>query len=217
MPRIARYGRRARLGARAALLVLGPWSLASPAHAGPPDLNQRALQWLRGRWASPIVCESNGDAHRTLRRLVISSGPRHDRPATDRLAFFGVEVEAASRCNDAMGVAAPDVRGSLFLTLPSISRPDLAQSDFQRALRQSGGFDFDVVSGRLRLTGWGEAAEPRIVDFAGGTVRARVVRRGSDAARILADLEGPRKLTLEVESPDGAVTLSFHVVFYGFR
>ena len=217
MSRIARNAKRARPGVLAALVALGPLALASSAQAGLPDLNQRALQWLRGRWASPIVCERNGNAQRTLRRLVVSPGPRHVRPPVDRLAFYGVEIESASRCSDAMGAAAPDVRGTLLLTLPGISRPDLAQSDFQRALRQSGGFDFSVVSGRLRLASWGEAAEPQIVDFAGGTIRARSVRRGSDAARILSDLEGPRKLTLEVESPDGAVTLSFYMVFYDFR
>jgi len=217
MWRIARNPRRLPSGALAALLALGPLGLASPARADLPDLNQRALQWLRGRWASPVVCERDGDAHRTLRRLVISPAPRHVRPRADRLAFYGVEVESASRCTDAMGVAAPDVRGTLLLSLPGISRPDLAQADFQRALRQNGGFDFAIVSGRLRLTGWGDAPEPRIVDFAGGTIRARAVRRGSDAARILADLDGPRKLTLEVESPDGAETLSFQMVFYHSR
>jgi hypothetical protein len=55
------------------------------------------------------------------------------------------------------------------------------------------------------------------VDFDGGTLRAREVRRGTDAARILADLRGPRKLTVEIESADGAEKLSFHMVLYDFR
>jgi hypothetical protein len=201
----------------AALALAVGLSVAPPARAQLPDLNLIALDWLRGRWASPVVCQRDGDATRALRRLVVAPGPVHARPVSDRITFHGVDVEGASRCSDAVGVPAPDVRGSILVTLPGTSRPDFARSDFQRALRETGGFDFEVVSGRLRLLGWGDEAKPRLVDFAGGTVRAREVRRGSDAARILADLDGPRKLTVEVESADGAETLSFHLVLYDFR
>lgn len=204
---------------RSAALALAVGLVAAPtARAQMPDLNLMALDWLRGRWASPVVChDAEGLAARALRRLVVAPGPTHVRPVSDRITFHGIDVEHASRCSDAVGVPAPDVRGSILVTLPGTSRPDFAQSDFQRALRETGGFDFEVVSGRLRLLSWEDGATPRIVDFDGGTLRAREVRRGTDAARILADLRGPRKLTVEIESADGAEKLSFHMVLYDFR
>jgi len=214
--------RRRRARAAALALVAGAsCAVAAAAWAQMPDLNLLALGWLRGRWASPVVCEQpDGAAQRTLRRVVVSPGPRHARPPTARMAFHGVESNGAVRCSDAVGGPAPDVRGSIQVTLPGTSRPDLARSEFQRAMRQHGGFDFEIESGRLRILGWDtgeDEAEARIVDFEGGTVRAREVRRGSDAARILADLHGPRKLTLEVESADGEARLSYHMVLYDQR
>jgi hypothetical protein len=182
-----------------------------------PDLNLRALDWLRGRWASPVMCERGGELVGSTRRLVIAPAPRHVRPPSDRVTFHGVEYEDATRCSDLMGVEVPDVQGHLLVTLPGMSRPDLAQSEFQRALRQTGGFDFEVTSGRLRLTPWEEGAEPRVVDFEGGVARVREVRRGSDAARLLADIRSPRKLTFELESADGSEHLAFPMVFYDFR
>jgi len=182
-----------------------------------PDLNLRALDWLRGRWASPVICERDGGPVETARRLVIAPAPKHVRPPSDRITFHGVEIDAAKRCSDTLGATAPDARGTLVVTLPGISRPDLAQSEFQRALRQTGGFDFDVVEGRLRMTDWAEGSEPRIVDYAGGVVRVREVRRGSDAARLLADIASPRKLTFELEAAGGTERLAFPMVFYDFR
>jgi hypothetical protein len=182
-----------------------------------PDLNLRALDWLRGRWASPMICERGGEPVETARRLVIQPGPKHVRPAADRITFYGVELDDAERCSDVLGAEVLDVRGSILVTLPGMSRPDLAQAEFKRTLRQDGGFDFEVVSGRLRLVGWGEDRTPRIVDFSGGAARVHEVRRGSDGARLLADLASPRKLSFELESADGAERLAFPMVLYGFR
>ncbi|HKJ25333.1 MAG TPA: hypothetical protein VKB65_10960 [Myxococcota bacterium] len=215
MPRLFRRARTTALCI--GLAALAAWAEGAASAQGMPDLNLRALDWLRGRWASPVVCERNGEPVETARRLVIAPAPKRVRPASDRITFHGVEIDTATRCSDVLGAAAPDVRGTLVVTLPGMSRPDLAQSEFQRALRQTGGFDFAVVEGRLRMTGWGEGSEPRIVDYAGGVVRVREVRRGSDAARILADMPSPRKLTLELEADDGAERLAFPMVFYDFR
>jgi len=63
----------------------------------------------------------------------------------------------------------------------------------------------------------GEGAQPRVVDFAGGVARARLVRRGSDAARILAPFDVPQKLTFDLANADGSETLSFHMILYDFR
>jgi hypothetical protein len=211
---LAHAARFATLAAIAgAALTLLPGS-ASAQH---PDLNLRALDWVRGRWASPVVCEQEGAAHSRLRRLVIAPGPKHVRPTSNKVTFHGVDTGDASRCTDTLGVPAPDVRGSLLVTLPGMSRPDLASAEFQRALRQVGGFDFDVVSGRLRVADWAEGAEPRVVDFAGGVARVRMVQRGSDAARILAPFDAPQKLTFDLANADGSEKLSFHMILYDFR
>ncbi|MBW2313406.1 MAG: hypothetical protein JRH10_04370 [Deltaproteobacteria bacterium] len=213
--------RRARLAIACAFLLAlaGALVAISPgdASAQGADLNRRALDWLRGRWASPIVCDYEGSARSRLRRLVIAPAAKHVRPTANRITFHGVDTDVASRCSDILGVPAPDVRGSLLVTLPGISRTDLANVEFQRAMRQRGGFDFDIMSGRLRLASWAEGAEPRIVDFAGGVARVRMAKRGTDAARILAPFDSPEKRTFEVETADGAEKLSFHMMLYDFR
>lgn len=182
-----------------------------------PDLNLRALDWLRGRWAAPTLCEREGGVETHYRRLVIAPAPRHVRPISNRITFHAFDVEGLEDCKDAFGRPAPDVRGSIVVTLPGMSRPDLAQAEFQRAMRSTGGFDFEIVSGRLRFTGWGADAQPRIVDFEGGEARVRDVRRGSDEARLLAAYDAPQKRTFELRSADGETTLAFPMVFYDFR
>jgi hypothetical protein len=202
--------------ALAAALAASLWAAARPAGAQMADLNAMARQRLRGRYASPVVCEGGGSASRAIRRLVVSAGPRHARPPVDRISFHGIDVVNADRCADVLGVEQPEVRGTLDVTLPGTPRPDLAQAEFQRTLRLQGGFDFAVSSGKLQLRGWGPEAPVRVVDFAGGTARVREVAPGSDAARILADLEGPRKLSLELAAPGGE-SLAFQLVLYDVR
>lgn len=211
----ARAARATRLALGIALAAAAGGG-AQPAAAQLADLNALALDWLRGRYASPVVCEGGGTAAQAIRRVVVAAGPRHARPAVDRVTFHGIDVVNADRCTDVLGVAQPEVRGALELTLPGASRPDLAQAEFQRALRYQNGFDFTVSSGRLQLRDWGPAAAVRVVDFAGGAARVRQVRPGSDAARILADFDGPRKLSLELTAPGGEA-LSFHLVLYDYR
>ncbi len=63
---------------------------------------------------------------------------------------------------------------------------------------------FDIASGRLRIGSAAAAPEslPE-VDFAGGKLRLGELAPGSDAARRLGDFASPRRLQLDVESPDG--------------
>ncbi len=103
------------------------------------------------------------------------------------------------------------------LTLDGRSRPDTAAHDFQAALRRQGGFEFQIRAGRLRL---GEPGKPpdalREVDFKGGTAEIRRVERGSDAHRRLADFGERRKLSLNLEAPDGT-RLGLDLVQFGHR
>ncbi len=191
-------------------------ALAFPATAQGPDLNYLALDWVRGRFASPVVCEGGGEAARVQRRLTVAPGPKRARPITNRITFHGIDVKKAERCMDVLGKDQPEVRGGIQITLPGHSRPDLAPSEFRRVLRNEGGFDFDITEGRLQLTDWSVPRERRVIDLRGGKARFRAVRRGSDAARILSGYESPQKLTLELEAPEGE-TLQFQLALYDFR
>jgi hypothetical protein len=166
------------------------------------DLNLLALDWARGRYLSPVICETDGELTRGGRRLLITPGPRHASPPVGRILFSDLEVPAASRCFDELGRDQPNVLGHVDFRHPGRSRPDSAQRDFKAALRREHGFDFHIAGGILRVepVGGGEARE---VDFRGGEVRLHAIPAGSDDARVLGDLAGLRKLLLVIEAPDG--------------
>lgn len=194
--------RRARrvLPAAAVLAWLGAAATAQPML----DLNEMALRWTQGDWASPLVCEQEGRSARGLRRLLVVPGPRDRPPPSNKLTFIGMKLPAGVRCYTDTGEDQPDVAGSLVYHLEGISRPDLATREFQETLQREGGFRFSVRSGVLHVG-------DRKVDFAGGTARFEPVRRGSDAWRRLQDLEGVHKLSLVLEAGDGT-RLSFDLV-----
>jgi hypothetical protein len=183
-----------------ALLATGP----APGSEVPADLTLLSLGWARGEYRAPLICEIEGTAHRGLRRVLVSPGPRDARPISNRLAFFDLEVPPGTRCSLETGQEQPNVVGSVFFTLDAVSRPDIAARDFEATLRRDGGFDFTIRSGRL---GVGPPGDPlpslRQVDFAGGSARLHVIGRGSDAFRRLASIPAPRKLSLLLEAPDG--------------
>jgi len=189
-----RSPRRARALALAAAL-----GLAASAAGGQDlaDQNEMALRWTRGEWASPLLCEQAGEARRGLRRVVISAGSLDERPPRpNKLVFFPMKLPEGVRCYTDTGEPQPDVAGALTFHLESISRPDLGTREFQETLQREGGFGFAVRTGQLQVDG-------RRVDFAGGKARFDAVRRGSDAARRLRDLDAPHKLSLVLEAPDG--------------
>jgi hypothetical protein len=179
------------------LAVLAACLLAPSAGAQPLlDLNELALGWTRGEWASPLVCEREGQAQRGLRRVLVTAGPRDARPPSNRLSFVAMKLPDGVRCYSDTGETQPDVVGSLLFHLEGISRPDLATHEFQETLQREGGFAFSVTTGVLQLDG-------RKVDFHEGTARFEPVRRGTDAWRRLQDLEGAHKLSLTLEARDG--------------
>jgi len=200
------------------LLLLLPAGATGQAPGGASaTLNELALEWTRGDYRAPLICEIGGVPYRALRRVLVTPGPREAQLPMNRLAFFDLEAPQGTRCHDETGGEQPNAIGSLALTLEAISRPDTARRDFDVALRREGGFGFRIRSGRLRLGAPGEAADAlREVDFAGGRADIRMVDRGTDAYRRLADFGERRKLGLVLEAPDGT-RLSFDLVQFGLR
>lgn len=160
------------------------------------DLNELALQFTRGAWASPLVCEHEGKAQRGLRRLMVTKASANVLPPSNKLVFYPMQVPPEIRCYADTGEAQPDVSGSLIFHREGFSRPDLASREFQEVLERDGGFSFEIRAGTLRVA-------ERKVDFRDGKACFALVRPGSDAARRLGDLEGRRKLTLTLEASDG--------------
>jgi len=200
------------------LTLLLPAAAFAQAPGGPrPGLNELALEWTRGEYRAPLICEIEGVPYRALRRILVTPGPREARPPVIRLALFDLEAPEGTRCHDERGGEQPNAIGSLALLLEVRARPDTAQREFDLALRKEGGFEFQIRAGRLRLGEPGAAASTlREVDFSGGTADIRKVDRGSDAYRRLAEFGQRRKLSLVLEAPDGT-RLSFDLVQFRLR
>jgi len=200
------------------MLLLPAAALGQAAPGGTlPGLNELALEWMRGEYRAPLICEIEGVPYRALRRILVSPGPRDARTPMNRLALFDLEAPEGTRCHGEMGGEQPNAIGSLALVLEGRSRPDTARRDFELALRKEGGFQFRIRTGQLRIGAPGEASSTlRAVDFSGGTADVRKVERGSDAFRRLADFGERRKLSLVLEAPDGT-RLSLDLVLFGLR
>ena len=186
----------------AALVLLASTPLGALAQQ--PDLNLLSLQWARGRYLSPVICEINDKLVRGGRRLTIMPGPKHARPRLGTLLFADLDVPLATRCLNDVGVVQPNVRGRLHFRLPGHSRPDSAMRDFQAEMKRSHGFEFHIAEGTLRIETLGEE-NTQDVDFRGGTARLHEVQKSSDDERLLRDLTGLRKLVLEIAAKDGTV------------
>jgi hypothetical protein len=177
-----------------------------------PDLVDLALAWARGEYRAPLVCEFEGRPRRGLRRVAITDGPERSERRLDRITFFDLEAEGASRCFSDLGGDEPNLLGSLEVGLEARSRPDTARRDFDAELRRNGGFEYRIERGRLRIRSVAGAPEDgREVDFAGGKAELRVVKAGSDSARLLADFQTRRKLRLALEARD-ETRLVLHLV-----
>jgi len=202
----------------ALLILLLPAAALAQAPGGPgPGLNEVALEWIRGEYRAPLICEIEGVPYRALRRILVGPGPRGAPTPMNRLTLFDLEAPKGTRCHDETGGEQPNAIGSLALVLEVRARPDTAQRDFELALRKEGGFEFQIRAGRLRLGAPGEATSAlREVDFSKGTAEIRKIDRGSDAFRRLADFGQRRKLSLQLEAPDGT-RLSFDLVQFGLR
>lgn len=189
------------------------------AAAGDLDLNLLALQWARGQFGSPVVCDVDGSPLRALRRVLVAPVPATESgpvPAA-RIQFPDPEAPGATRCFSELGAEEPLVEGAVTISLPGRSRPDTARYDFDAAMRRDGGFRYEIRSGSLRVKGWGpDAGAARAIEFTGGHAWIRNVRSGSDPERLLRSFSSPRKLTLDLEAPGGE-TLHFPMFQIGVR
>ncbi|MCC6640813.1 MAG: hypothetical protein IT386_06595 [Deltaproteobacteria bacterium] len=194
------------------LVVLGVGGGARAQTAGAaPDLNLLALDWARGHYGSPLVCDVGGSPVRAIRSVLISPAPSRDadRGPANRIQFPDPEARGATRCFSELGADEPLVDGALTVFLPGRSRPDTARYEFQAELRREEGFRFEIRAGKLSIKGWAPGeSDPRVVDFTGGHARLRAVQHGSDSERLLRGFASKRKLTLDLEAPDGT-TLHF--------
>ena len=176
-----------------------------------------ALDWSRGRFASPLICKLEGKLVRGIRRVMIAPGPSQQRPRVNRIVFVDLEGEAASRCLGDLSSDVPNVIGSLQIRLPVAGRSDTARRDFREALRRKRGFEFRISAGGLKLQPVTQPPSPaRIVDFRGGTALLRTLEPGSDESRLLAPFESPRKLLLQLSARDGT-KLSFPLYMTDLR
>jgi hypothetical protein len=166
-------------------------------------VNLMALVWARGRYVAPMVCQVDGEPVRALRHVQILPTPPTATEKGMRVTFPDPEARGATRCFSELGAEEPKVAGALVLGRSGRTRPDTAEHDFNSILEREEGFDYDVRSGSLQITGWAPGATTREVEFAKGVARMRRVRNGSDVARLLSGLTGDRAVSLELESADG--------------
>lgn len=193
--------RRALALALGVLLAVGPLAAAAQSSA---DLRGLAVNWIRGRYASPLLCAIDGEPVRGLRRVLATPSRAHPTLPTGRLIFVEMDVANASRCFTEMGAKAPNLRGSLHFRLPGPARPDTAVRDLKAMLKRQKGITFDVVRGEVQRRPVGEDdAAWESMDFAGGQLRFLRVGKGSDVERLLKDFPSPRKLEMTLTSSDG--------------
>jgi hypothetical protein len=208
-----------RLEGRPGVLLALALGLALPAVAQRPparDLSWLALQWARGDFRAPLICEIDHVPRRGLRRVLIAPGPRQVEPPVNRLRLFDLEVPKGTRCMTEMKADLPNAIGTVAFLHRGLSRPDTAERDFAATLRREGGFEYEIVSGRLQIGAAGQPESMREVDFAGGRMWLREIARGSDAQRRLAEFGAQRKLQLAIEAP-GGTRLEFDLVQFDER
>jgi len=205
------------LGLFLALGGAGAAGAQLPGAPGAPTVSEMALDWARGRYATPLICEFDGKLVRGIRRVLIAPGASHQRARQNRIVFIDLEVDDASRCFAELQDSVPNVIGSVQIELPAVRRSDTARRDFREALRRKGGFEFRVAGGGLKLQAVTQPPSPgRTVDFRGGRASLRTIEPGSDAARLLAPFDSPRKLILELSARDGT-KLSFPLYMTDLR
>ncbi len=177
----------------------------------PPDLNALVIEWARGHYASPVLCEVAGNTIRGIRRILVTPETSARRERVTAVRFIDMQVDDASRCFNTVGQSIPNVVGVVRMRLPGRPHPETAARDFKLAIRRDRGFEFEIVDGALRLDVVGTTpASTRTVDFRGGRAWLRVVFPATDAARELAEFRSPRKVLLELQAKD-TTRLSFPI------
>lgn len=183
--------------------VLGLLAVAAAAEL--VRLEHLTLGWARGEFRAPLICTVDGTPRQALRRLTVGPGPRSSPRYMNRIVFHDLDAPAGTACQDHSGREEPNAVGVIGVTYDDKSRrPDLAQYEFQEALRRKGGFRYEIETGRLQM---GAAGVPRTelpwVDLRGGVIHLDRVQKGSDTARRLAEFDATRTFRMRLEAPDG--------------
>ena len=186
-----------------ATLFWGP--LSGPAHGqSGPALDDLVAQWASGSFRSPLLCELEGEMVRGVRRVLIRARPQPGRAPVVVAEFIDLDPGPATRCIDTTGAPVPNVVGKLELRRGGHRHPETAMRDFKRGLRQDKGFTYSIFQGKLKVQEVRQpAAEPRLVEFQGGSLALSLVFPATDTARALADFGSTRKLVLTLESGEG--------------
>lgn len=179
------------------------WGLIpGPAHSqSGPALDDLIAQWASGSFRSPLLCEIDGELVRGVRRVLIRARPQPGRPPVVAAEFVDLDPGMATRCIDSTGAPVPNLVGRLELRRGGHRHPETAMRDFKRRLKQDKGFTYSIFQGELKIQEIRQpGAEPRMVNFQGGSLTLSLVFPATDAARALADFESSRKLVLTLES-----------------
>ena len=169
-----------------------------------PTLQDLAVAWASGSYGSPLICEIDGEPVRGMRRLQITPVLQKGRPTEAKVTFVEMDVPPETRCFNDLGAPAPNIAGWVRLRLLGASHPDSAKRDFKQKLKREGGIDFDIPAARVRTQSTGDPARVwKPLALRDGNVFLRLVGPGSDNARLLADFESPRKLSLEMNPGEG--------------
>ncbi len=169
-----------------------------------PTLQDLAVAWASGSYGSPLICEIDGEPVRGMRRLQITPVLQKGRPTEAKITFVEMDVPPETRCFNDLGITAPNIAGWIRLRLLGTSHPDSAKRDFKQKLKREGGIEFDVPAAHVRTQSTRDATRVwKPLRLRGGEAFMRLVRPGSDNARLLADFDSPRKLSLELQSDEG--------------
>jgi hypothetical protein len=168
------------------------------------SMNDLTLSWLIGDYVGTVVCRIDGKPVRGVRRVKIEPGPRDRRPPIALIHLIDFEIEEASRCFSELGATVPNLVGSLEIRHGVTKPRSTVQRDFKAELRREKGFEYRIVEGKVTMEEAREGENRKVtINFRGGSARAYLVRRGTDSSRLLSDLPGTRKITLELISAEG--------------
>jgi hypothetical protein len=182
--------------------------LLAPAVSGAqaqPALSDLVVEWARGRYASPLLCEMDGKLVRGVRRVILRPPASSHHRSSLVIQFIDIKADDASRCVTSTGQPMPNLVGQVELRLPGSDHPETARRDFKRAMQREHGFDFDVLNGIVRVqTITSPPAPISKVDYRGGRAALRLALPATDAAREMAEFQSPRKLVLSLQPAAGA-------------
>lgn len=186
------------------MVVLVGLAAATKASAQAPSQNDLIIEWASGRYASPVMCEIDGEMVRGIRRLILKPRYSLGRPTQLAIHFIDMRPDTATRCINATAVPQPNVLGKVLLQYPGTPHPETAMRDFKRGLARDKGFDLDPMEGMLKIQDVADPTpEARLVDFRGGKASLRLVLPATDADRELSAFTSPRKFVLTLEAPGG--------------